>query len=217
MYRYMVPVILFLFLFPSAFGQGMKFGIFVDPVVSWMRSDVSEIQRDKARLGLDVGLMADYYFANNYAFASGISLFMTGGTMKYDNGIKLHVKGDSDNQVPAGKKVLYKIQYLKIPLGLKLKTHRIGRFVYFANLGLDPMIKIAARADYLSYENIGIGKEINNFNIAYHIGGGIKYPLGADAALVFGLSYMNVFADVTSPSNDRITINNLMFRIGITF
>lgn len=217
MHRKILVIGLLFLLFRPVFGQGLKLGIFVDPVVSWIKADVDEIVREKARIGLDVGLTADYFFAENYAFSSGMSLFMTGGTLGYKNGIKLRTKDGEDGTVPAGGHVLYKVRYLKIPLGIKLKTHRIGRFVYYADLGMDPMIKITARADYASFSDVRIGKEIKNFNMGFHIGGGIKYPLGGNASAVFGLKYMNAFADMTVPPKDKVTINNLMFRIGISF
>ena len=36
------------------------------------------------------------------------------------------------------------MQYINIPLGLKLKTNEIGYFTFYANLGLDAGINIKA-------------------------------------------------------------------------
>ncbi|MDR2037070.1 MAG: PorT family protein [Bacteroidales bacterium] len=204
-------------LLAPVFGQGVKFGILLEPTISWLRSDIPAVKREKARLGINIGLAVDYYFASNYAFASGISLFFTGGTLSYENGTTLKAKGDTDGTVSPGGNVLYKLQYLKIPLGLKLRTHQIGRFRYFADLGLDPMIKILARANYESFDNVGIGKSIKGMALGYHIGGGMKYSLGGDASLIFGLTYMNIFTDITSDSKDRISSNNLVIRFGVSF
>ncbi len=202
-------------LFPAK-GQ-VKLGVFFDPAVSWFRSDEPTSDPVKARMGMNVGLMVDMFFAKNYAFATGISLFTTGGTIKYKNGITLHTKNGIDGKVNAGGDVLYKIQYLRIPAGLKLKTHMIGRFTYYADLGLDPLIRVGARANYGNETNVGIGKEIKPFNIAFHVGGGAEYSLGKEAALIFGLTYMNAFADMTSPSSDRICLNTIMLRLGVAF
>ncbi len=200
----------------SSFGQGVKLGVFFDPTITWLKSDVSDVHRAKARMGFDFGLMVDYYFAPNYAFSTGLSLFNVGGTLRYDNGITLHTR-DGNEEIPSGGTVKYKVQYIKLPIALKLKTHRIGRFVYYANLGFDPMVKVSAKANYGDEKNIGAGDEIKTFNIGFHIGGGVEYSLGQEASLMFGLTYMNLFADMTSPSHDKISANNLIFRIGVNF
>lgn len=214
--RQFFPFAILFCLIQPALGQNFRLGVFLDPSISWLKPDVPGIQYEKSRLGLDIGLSTDYYFAGNYAVASGISLFTTGGTLKYTNGITLHVKGNDENTVPPGEKVQYKIQYLKIPAALKLRTHQIGRFVYSANLGLDPMIRLIARGNYLTCENITISKEIKPLALAYHIGGHVEYSLGRDVALMFGIKYMNIFTDVTSP-NDRITVNSIMLKVGVSF
>ncbi len=198
-----------------SFAQGVKLGIFFDPAVTWLKSDVSDVHREKARLGFDFGLKTDFYFAPNYAFSTGLSLFNIGGTLKYDKGLPLHTN-DGIVDIPTGGNVKYKVQYIRVPVALKLRTHTIGRFVYFADLGFDPMVKVSAKADY-GNGSVGAGDEIKPFNIGFHVGGGIEYPLGQDASLVFGLAFMNLFADMTSPSHDTITANNMLLRIGVNF
>ena len=210
-----IGIILFLAT-SSVFGQGFKFGIFFDPTITWLRSDVSDVKRDKARVGFDLGMSADYYFSQNYAFASGISLFNIGGTLKYANGVTLHTK-DGNKPVESGGRVKYKVQYLKIPGAIKFKTHMIGRIVYSANLGLDPMIRVSARVNYDDVKNVKANKETKFLNFGCHFGIGAQYSLGEDAAIFGGLSFMNTMADMTKADHDRITSNNLVFRIGVMF
>ena len=201
----------------SVFGQGVKFGVFFDPTVTWWKSDVSDVMAEKARLGFDFGISADYYFAKNYAFATGISLFNTGGTLKYTHpNLTLHTR-DENVRIEPGTTVKYNIQYMKIPFALAFKTHRIGRLVYSANLGFDPMIRVSTRVDFNNFKKISAPKETNLFNLGWHFGAGAQYSLGGDLALIGGLSFMNTFADITQPSHDKITSNNLVLRIGILF
>jgi len=201
----------------SVFGQGVKFGIFFDPVVTWWKSDVSDVMVEKARLGFDFGMSADCYFSENYAFATGISLFNTGGTLKYlHNDLTLYTN-DGKVEIASGSTVKYKIQYVKIPVALKFKTHRIGRFVYSTNLGFDPMVRVSTRVDFNGLENVTANKETNLFNLGWHFGAGAQYSLGGDVAVFGGLSFMNTFIDITRPAHDNITSNHLGFRIGIMF
>ena len=212
-----ICVIFILFLAASSvFGQGFRFGILIDPAVTWLRSDGSDVTRDKARMGLDLGMSVDYFFSENYAFVTGVSLFNMGGTLKYNKGILLHAKDENVTIEPGGT-VKYKIQYIKIPAALKFKTVELGRFTYSANLGLDPMIRVSTRVNFNDVKNIKANQETKLFNIGWHFGLGGQYSLGGETAIFAGLSFLNTFADITKPAHDRITSNNLLLRIGVVF
>ena len=199
------------------FGQGFKFGILFDPAVTWLRSDVKDVIPEQARLGFDFGLSADWYFAKNYAFATGISLFNTGGTLKYVNGIVNFRTKDGNVPIDQHGKVKYNVQYLKVPIAIKMKTHMIGRHVYTANLGLDPMMRVSANANFDGEKGVHVNKEINFFNIGWHLGIGTEYSLGGELSFFGGISYMNCFRDMTKPMHDKITANTIFFRAGIMF
>ena len=210
---------LFLILFLAAgsvFGQEFRFGVFFDPAITWLKSDVKDVTPDGVRLGFDLGMSADYYFAQNYAFATGISLFNTGGALQYAQGITIRTKNEKLLLAP-GEKVKYKLQYVKIPVAMKFKTHMIGRFVYFANPGFDPMIRVSARADLKGMDNVKVNEEIKLFNLGWHFSLGAQYSLGQDVSLMGGVTFMNTFVDITTPAHDMITSNHLVFRIGVLF
>ena len=200
----------------SVIGQDIKFGIQFDPTITWLRSDVNDVTRDGVRLGFDLGMSVDYFFSQNYALATGISLFNMGGTLKYDKEISLHTKDGTEIIEPDGT-VKYKIQYVKIPVALKFKTVEIGRFTYSANMGFDPMIRVSTRVNFNDIKNVQANKETKLFNIGWHFGLGGQYSLGGETAIFVGLTFMNTFADITKPAHDKITSNNLMLRIGVVF
>ena len=218
MFRKNCIIIVLFFAATSVFGQKFKLGILVDPTITWLKSDISDITRDKARMGIDLGMSVDYFFAQNYAFATGISLFNMGGTLKYDKAITLHTKDGDIPLDPFGNgKVKYKIQYVKLPAGLKFKTHEIGRITYSANLGFDPMIRVSTRANYDDEKNIKATKATKMFNLGWHFGTGAQYSLGGNTSLFAGLTFLNTFFDITKHSKDKITSNNLSFQIGVIF
>jgi len=217
MFRIISIVIVLFLATGSVFGQGTRFGILFDPTITWLRSDVKDVIPEQARLGFDLGMSADFYFAKNYAFATGISLFDTGGTLKYVNGILNFRTKDGNVEIASGDRVKYKVQYVKIPVAMKFKTHMIGRFVYSANLGFDPMIRVSAKADFNNEKSMSMNKEINFLNLGWHIGIGTQYSLGGDLSIFGGLSLMNSFTDMTQPMHDKITSNNLALRIGVMF
>ena len=198
-------------------GQGVKFGVFFDPTITKLKSDVPDVLEKKARLGFDFGMSIDYYFAENYAFATGFSLFNTGGTLIYIEGIENFRIIDKNVKINPNTPIKYNIQYVKIPLGLKFKTHRIGRMIYFVNAGLDAMVRASANADYDKEEQADVKKEIKLFNFGGHFGGGVAYSLGGEAAVFGGFAYMKTFSDTTVPSHDKITSDNFLLRLGIMF
>jgi len=210
-------LLVLLFAVSSAFGQSFKFGILFDPTITWLRSDVNDVTRDQVRLGLDIGMSADYYFTRNYAFATGISLFNTGGTLRYVNGIEKFRTKEGNIRLEPESKVKYKLQYVKIPAAIKFKTHLIGRMIYSANLGFDPMFRVSARAAINGGDVVKVNKEIKFLNLGWHFGIGAQYSLGQEASIFGGLSFMNIFTDMTTSSHDKITSGNLMLRIGMMF
>ncbi len=169
-------------------------------------------------MGLNAGLGMDYYFAENYAFATGISINNIGGKLDYSNDITFNVS-PVEIIVPAGNTITYQLRYINIPLGLKFKTNEIGYSTFFANLGVTPMINIQSRAtdfsEILYKENIA--DDIMTFNMSYFITMGIQYSLGGSTALIGGLGFSSGFMDVTSRALDKITINTFSLRVGILF
>jgi len=161
--------ILFFLVFTSktVLGQeGIKFGVLFEPTIIWLHSDVSDVIPENPRLGFNFGMQLDYYFAQNYAFATGLSLFNTGGTLNHANGItRFRVKGGNVAIAP-NSKIQYNVQYAKIPVALKFKTHRIGRMVYSANMGFSPMVRTTAKAIFEDdnkekYNKVNVNNEIN--------------------------------------------------------
>jgi hypothetical protein len=204
-------------------GQGkISFGVHADPVISWFKSDVKETKNDGARPGFNFGLTFNKYFSTNYSFSTGISIVSGGGKLISTDTIVMEFT-NSSSTVIAGNPVVYKIQYLAIPVGLKLETNQIGYITFFTDLGLDPKIVIGGKADIPSLDISGENamNELNTFNLSYHITAGIEYSLGGSTALVFGLNFDNNFLDITSDNgnqpNDKVSHKLLSFRIGLNF
>jgi len=203
--------------------ERIRFAIFVDPLISYFKTDLSRIAPDASRVGINFGLMMDKFFAEHYAFTTGISIQYMGGTLNYQQGKdNFSCSNDTLRSLPRNTLVKYKLQYLHIPLALKLRTTEIGYFTYFAQLGLDPMINIKAAADIasLGQKNIGVGDEIHFLYLGYHIGAGLEYRIVGNTKLMTGITYMNGFSDVTSNdgnSAEKTVMHSFELRIGVIF
>lgn len=202
----------------SLFSQDLRFGIFVDPVISWLKPDVSNVDSKGGRLGINFGLMVDRFFAKNYALTTGISIHHAGGSLLFQTPALYHLK-DQDVNTPVNTKVTFKLQYLDIPLGLKLCTNPIGYNTFFGQIGLNAMVNIKATgvSNYPEIDNKNAIKEINMLDLAYHIGGGIERSIGGNTRLMAGLTFMNGFTDVTKRGEDKVVLNNFILRLGVIF
>lgn len=203
-------------------AQKIGFGIFADPVISWFSTDISGVKNDGTRAGFNFGLTFNKYFSPNYAFSTGINILTAGGRLVGKDTTVMKFTNSSSTVLP-GKPVVYKIQYLDIPIGLKLQTNQIGYLTFYSDLGLDPMVVIGGKADIPSLNIAGENavSELNRFNLGYHITTGFEYSLGGTTAIVFGLGFENNFLDVTRDINDqptdRVSHKIVKFRIGVNF
>lgn len=231
--------ILFLFLFApvvinaqqqirsvSPHPMVLRFGIHTDPVISWFSTDIDAVNNQGARPGFNFGLTINRYFTPNYSFSSGINIISAGGRLVSDSTtlFDLSYKNTSKTETVApGNAIIYKIQYVSIPLGLKLQTNQIGYFTFFTDLGIDPKIVIGGKVDIPSrgIEGARVTKEIRLFNLSYHIMAGTEYSIGGNTAFVLGLGFDNNFFDITNDVNyqpdDKVSHKLLSFRFGVNF
>jgi hypothetical protein len=220
-----VSILLFISVIPNVLSQSQQkigFGVHADPAISWFSSDISAVRNDGARPGFNFGLSYNKYFTPNYSFSTGISLINAGGRLTSKDTTVMEFTNFNSVVLP-GKPVTYKIQYLSVPIGLKLQTNQIGYLTFFTDLGFDPKIVIGSKADILSINISGENakKEVNMFNLSYHVTAGIEYSLGGSTALLLGLNFDNNFLDITKDNGkqltDKISHKILSVRLGINF
>lgn len=203
-------------------AQNIRFGIFADPVISWFSSDTKMTVNRGARAGFNFGFTFNKYFSDNYSFSTGVNIMNAGGRISHNDTVMMEFNNFTTKVAP-GKPVVYRVQYINIPVGLKFETNQIGYVTFFTNIGLDPKIVIGGKVDIpsASIEGETALKELNRLNLGYHITGGIAYSLGGTTEVVLGLGFEQNFLDVTKDifrqPEDKISHNILKFRIGINF
>ncbi len=200
-------------------GQSrMKFSVHADPQFAWFNSDEENVVPEGSIFHLQTGLQMDLFFDRNYAFVLGFGINNMGGNLRYMDSTEFVSKGDTLFAIP-GQTIRHNLQYLDIPLGLKLKTEELGYATLFLQVGFNPMININAFAtskdDVFNKENI---REVTNlFNLGYHAGIGIEYRLGGSTAAVGGIRWSSGLTDVTDSDKANITMNSISIHLGILF
>ena len=203
----------------------VRFGITLDPQVSWLSSDRKKVEGDGSIPGIAFGLNIDKYFAEHYAVYSGVFIESTGGYLKYNTDeFKLDTKDRPNYEIKSGESMKYRFQYLTAPIGIKLKTNPIGYNSFYANLGFKTSILLKSKgfsgsghgsADAMDGEVLD--GEMNFLNLGYQIGVGTEYALGGNVALIFGVTYNNGLTNTVNNSSLHINLNNISFKLGVMF
>ncbi len=210
-----------LFLFCTGYrsmGQETRLSLHVDPMMTWLSPNGKRIENEGSRLGFQFGLGIDRYFTDNYAFQTGLYISHAGGKLSFTDSIALKLTGIRDT-IPPDNILSMNLQYLSVPLGLKLQTNEIGYTILYANMGVLPMLNLQSRINipYLEFEREDLEDEINLFTMGYYIGAGIHYSLGGPTALTAGVNYFNGFLDMAEPDSRKYLLKYLSLRFGILF
>jgi hypothetical protein len=200
------------------FSQGLSFSVVLDPQITWMNSNSKRVDREGTNFGIGGGLVMDNYFAENYAFSTGLIILGTGGSLSFRDSIPFKF-GDTRDNIPPGSTTRYRLQYLTVPFSLKLKSNEIGYIKFFAHLGLNAHINLKATGDIpvLSVEGEDIRDEVNFFMMSYFFGGGTEYSLGGNTALLAGIYFTSGIWDVTENTDFRAHVGSVSLRLGVKF
>lgn len=231
MKRFITLVILALITVTTINAQDFRLGVQASPTFSWMTTNQNTITGDGVNLGLEVGLLGDYYLSNDrYAISSGVSLLLNqGGGLAYSTGGNLfpdsEMSADTLYSISDGTQVDFSFQYIEIPFSVKLRggTGDLGYYVQIPYFSL--AFPIQGRADIGTYEDENIRSSVIPLALTWGLGAGAEYQLN-DLTLTGGLSYQNTILDVIKDNGTLNTgekedakqiINRITLRVGIFF
>lgn len=223
----------------ASFSQENIFslGFNVSPNIGWLSVTDTDIEDDysfdhegsTARMGFAYGLMVEYHFTENYHLSASVNHLMTGGRFTGTNtetgDLTLPTVANQDKVYFATNYSPVKLNYLHIPVGLRLKTNEIGYFRYFGNLGFAGAFGIGSKTDVnLSYYEFD---EANNTAVAetdvlrentefqarflstfFTVGAGAQYSMGGNTLLHFGLDVNIGLGNIVS-KNEYQAYNNI--------
>lgn len=195
--------------------KNIRFGPEVSPHISWMFTNDNQINSMGNNFGVRLGLMGEYYFTENYALTGGLGLaFNMGGTLKHDVGGELLSRSELSSpnlrNLDDGAEIQYSMQFVELPLGLKMKTRQFGYISYYAHLPVFTLgILTRSRGDIMasnaSSTNENLSPDTRFFNVSWGFGGGAEYAVSPETSLLFGLYYQQSMIDIT---RDKGTLSN---------
>ena len=224
--------------------RGLRFGFQASPTWSWMRTSDKKLEGVSSNWGVKLGVLGEYYFADNYAITTGLGFgFNQGGFIQngYSNGRFWPESDLSDANLytlPMNAKLHYRLNYVEIPIGLKMRggSNEDSRYKFYAEI---PMFTLGfltkATGDIRgtntqNTDDENIRKDVNGLALSWGLGGGVEYEFATNATLVVGISYQNLFTDVTDDSatvetapniwekeNSKGTLGVFALKIGVFF
>ncbi|MFT6166085.1 MAG: hypothetical protein ACJAV5_001270 [Vicingaceae bacterium] len=197
----------------GSFAQkDFQLGLQFSPSIGWLKPVGDNIEADGAKIGYTFGVIGDFNISDNYIFSTGIQLVNTGFTaIKPDVQEVTNTQGDLENGY--GSTVAdVRLNYIEVPLTLKLRTNEVGYMKYYAQVGLGLAANYRALADEkftyvpangnssqpISNEEVDYNDEINLFRAALIIGAGVEYNLSGSTSLVAGVTFNNGFTNIFS-------------------
>lgn len=206
-------VFAFFLIIQSGYGQ-VKLGLKFSPLLSLNQveliSDTLDMDNGSSTARFSLGLIVDKPLSDTYYFSTGLIILpkRVGIDIIPENG------GSTPNSFEA-----YNLQYVQIPLTLKLFTNEIqpDLSIYF-QVGGSFEIKVD---DKPKDEDYVIIEKFNPFDIGLQLGAGAEYRIGINTIVFGGFGYQQGLIDVVSETRNDIdlTIKNSLISmdLGIKF
>ena len=190
----------------SAQYKGFSFGFKVGPSFDWTGSKTGAAINQRTKTGFDVGLVAEYYFAENYAIVTGVNVDFVNGQYTFDD--KRNVSVDTINDFQLGTvDRKFKTTIYEIPLMLKLVTPELGNLPLRAYAQVGGAFGYTQRVKVMDSFSLGGLKddayratdgEYNPFHASLRIGAGAEYTLLETTRVFAGIYFSHDFLNSIS-------------------
>ncbi len=214
-------IILTMLVASTLFSQAQKIqgGLKISTNINWLKSNVSTYSNDGLKLGWGWGVFADYQLTKNYYFAPSLEFLY--------NGVNLLVTDTLYDQ-----HTKYHLNYVSLPLTIKMKTNQIGYFKYFGQFGIDPSFMIKGMADIQTDSSLISSSSIQNdvniksqmfpLRLGLIVGLGCEYNFVGNTSLVAGLTFNNGFVNILKNSDatkidEQANSHYMALNVGIIF
>lgn len=197
-----------------------RFGVNATPHWSWMTSDDKRMERVGSQMGFRFGLVGDFFLDREwrYSITTGLNLsYNQGGTLQngYVQGVfwpNADLTESRFDTVPMGAHLQHRVNFLDIPIGLKLRgglgTH--SPLDFFVEL---PVFNLGFRMDAkgdisntVGQNTVGenIKSDIKGMAVSWGLGGGVEYQINDNTLIFCGMSFQTQLSDLTKNKNTAV-------------
>jgi hypothetical protein len=227
-----ILITVLIFFLPSiSFSQGktpVKLGLKVAPNIGWMNPGTKGYVSDGPCFGGTIGFITDVYFAENYAFSTGLNFQSISGKLNYHDSLLV----ENTNILQYGDVARkYNFLYVEIPVTVKMKTKTFGKMSYFGQIGFGTGFRI--RTTVVEEFTPSSGSTVEQqydydqgttlIREALLLGLGLEYHLDESSRILVGVSYSNSLNDLLILNNystglpEKSTLNFVELNIGFIF
>ncbi len=215
-------------------SEGVRFGLKLAPNMGFVRPETDGLESNGSGFGYTFGLIAEFPIggAGNYRFATGLFLNNITGKWKekypyYELGSTTMKTKDLESDV--------KLQYIELPVTIKMMTNEIGYIRYYGQIGFGNGFNIRAKSDqvvptvngsfngepivteFVENKNEDIQSDIMLYKASLIVGAGMEYNFSGNTSLLVGITYNNGFTNILDIEGAKAKAHYLELTTGIFF
>lgn len=198
----------------SAQFKPFQFGLKVEPGVNWSKLNSEHLYDSKTSLNFNWGFVGNYYFVENYGFSTGFNVRFMNGEYSFDHTTTTTTK----------IRRTIKNQYLEIPIGLIMRTEKMGDIRIIGNIGYGLGFLLNSKErNYDENDNEKSLDKSSSYSSVRHaliVKLGIEYYVSRSSCITAALVFNNNIANIYSSKDDYkhdVLLNNLGLEIGFMF
>lgn len=201
-HRHILIIIFLLFAFQGITQvKPFRFGVKLAPNLSWISPDTEGYEYNGMQMGFSWGFLADITLTENYFIKTGFNIDYQNAKLRYEEQRNL---SETDPALTLGTlDRKYKLQYLEIPITLKMRTNKFGEFAFYGEIGFGAAFNLKAKAqDKFYYNNstldseADINDEITLMKGSLIVGAGLEYFIDESTTIVTSLIFSNGLTNI---------------------
>lgn len=214
--------------------DGVRFGLKLAANLGFVNPETDGLDGNGAGFGYTFGLISEFPIgsAGNYRFATGLFLNNITGKWKqeytyYELGSTQLKNKDLETDV--------KLQYIEVPLTIKMMTSEIGYIRYYGVVGFGSGFNIRAKAnqvlptvngsfngepivtEFTENDDEDIQSDIALYKASLIVGGGMEYNFSGNTSLLVGITYNNGFTNILDIEGSKAKAHYLELTTGVFF
>lgn len=177
---------------------------------------------NSAGFGFGYGVNLEFYFTPNYGLATGIEVNQFAVNYTNTN------TSNSNKLLDSTTQHVQSMQYIEIPVLLKLRTNSIGLIKYYGEFGLGADFLLSAKDNPtvtynplpnnpVTYQSYSIYKQSDFVRLSLLVGLGLEYNLAGTTSIQGAILYDNAFTNLNSDANNAFLVKGLRLQIGVLF
>ncbi len=204
-----ISIIIALTISASAQFKPFQFGLKIEPGLSWSKLNSDHLVNGKTKLAFNWGFVGNIYFVENYGLSTGFNVRFMNNEYSF---------GENEHQITR----TINNQYLEIPVGMTMRTEKMGKFRILGNVGYGLGFLLSTNEknfDINGNETIMLKEtDYSKLRHALILKLGVEYYVHKSSCIVAALVFNNNFTNIYGTNYEQnVSLNNLCLEIGFMF